>query len=163
MRLLLIRHAIAMPHGTPGISDDERPLTADGERRFRQAARGLTRIMKRPDVLLTSPLPRAVQTAEVAAAAWGKIKPQEAPPLATGNFDGLAALLAELPAEARVAAVGHEPHLSALLARLLGSGHEDRFTFRKGGVALVELDGPLSKGGQLLWFLPPRILRELAD
>ena len=63
MKLLLIRHATAVPSGTPGIPDDERPLTAKGKKKFRLAARGLARIVRRPDALLTSPLPRALETA----------------------------------------------------------------------------------------------------
>src|SRR5689334_20404045 len=125
MRLLLIRHAIAMPHGTPGTSDEARPLTREGEKRFKRAARGLAAVCKRPDLLLTSPLPRAAQTAAIAAAAWGRVKPQDAPPLANGDFDGLAALLEDVAADATVAAVGHEPHLSALLSRLIGGSHDD--------------------------------------
>ena len=62
MRLLIIRHAIAVPRGTPGIPDDERPLTPAGRKRFQTAARGLARVARRPDVLLTSPLPRALAT-----------------------------------------------------------------------------------------------------
>jgi phosphohistidine phosphatase SixA len=61
-----------------------------------------------------------------------------------------------------VAIVGHEPHLSVLLARLVGSSHAERVTFRKGGAALVELPGRLDEGGALVWFLPPKILRRLA-
>ena len=59
MRLLLIRHAIAVPRGTPDVPDDERPLTKRGVTRFRSAARGLAEAVARPDVLLTSPLLRA--------------------------------------------------------------------------------------------------------
>jgi phosphohistidine phosphatase SixA len=57
--------------------------------------------------------------------------------------------------------VGHEPHLSDLLARLLGGAAPERLTFRKGGVALVELPGALAEGGRLVWYLRPRILRQL--
>ena len=69
MRLLIIRHAAAVERGTPGLGDDDRPLTPKGKSRFRAAAKGLARIVARPDVLLTSPLPRARQTAEIAARA----------------------------------------------------------------------------------------------
>jgi phosphohistidine phosphatase SixA len=58
--------------------------------------------------------------------------------------------------------VGHEPGLSALLARLLDADDPDRLTFKKGGAALVELAGKPAEGGTLLWYLPPRLLRELA-
>jgi phosphohistidine phosphatase len=162
MQLLLIRHAIALPRGTPDIPDDERPLTPEGVKKFEQAARGLASIVSRPDALWTSPLLRARHTAEIAATVWKKLAARELPALADGDFGGLAAALAELPADATAAAVGHEPHLSELLARLLGSKRAECLTFRKGGAALVELPGALAQGGTLLWFLPPKLLRRLA-
>jgi phosphohistidine phosphatase len=161
MQLLIIRHAIAVDRGTPGIPDEERPLTPEGEEKFREAAKGLARIVDRPDALLTSPLRRAKQTASIAAAAWGRIEPVEASALAGGSFEEQAAVLDRHPPDATVAVVGHEPHVSALLARLLGSRHDDRLAFKKGGAALVEVPGRLAGGGQLAWFLPPKVLRRL--
>lgn len=160
MRLLIIRHAIAA-RGTPGMSDDERPLTRKGKRRFRQAARGLARLAPRPDALLTSPLLRAVKTAEIAGRAWGRLKPKEEPALGGENVARILAVVAAHPKEATVAVVGHEPQLSALLARLVGSSGTERFVFRKGGAALVDLPGSPAHGGRLLWFVSPRILRGL--
>src|SRR5712691_11683136 len=121
MRPILIRHATAVPRGTPDIPDDERPLTKRGERRFRRAAAGLARVARRPDVLLTSPLPRAHRTAVLAAKAWGKLEPVETPALAGGTFEDVAAALGRYPEDATIALVGHEPQLSELLARLVGS------------------------------------------
>src|SRR5574341_104412 len=100
MRLLVIRHAIAVPRGTPGIADDDRPLTPRGRRRFQKAARGLARIAARPDVLLTSPLLRARSTAELAAKAWGRIKPTLEPTLAGDSLPELLATLSAHPADA---------------------------------------------------------------
>jgi phosphohistidine phosphatase len=162
MHLLIIRHAIAVSRGTPGIPDDERALTPRGRRRFRRAARGLTRIVGRPDALLTSPLLRALETAEIAARAWGRVKPTIEPALAQGNPARVLAALAAWPAQATVAVVGHEPYLSGLLATLLGGAETDHLTFRKGGAALLELSGQPPEGGRLLWFLPPKLLRRLA-
>jgi phosphohistidine phosphatase len=161
MRLLIIRHAIAVPRGTPGIPDADRPLTPEGEKKFQRAARGLARLLDRPDALLTSPLRRALQTAEIAAAAFGQIRPRETPALAGGSFEDLARALAEHPAKATIAVVGHEPHLSALLARLLGTQKDERLTFRKGGAALLDLPGGPAEGGHLVFYLPPKILRAL--
>ena len=93
MRLIIVRHAIAVERGTPGIPDDERPLTPAGEKKFRQAARGLARIAPPPSRLLTSPLPRARRTAELAAKAWGAAAPEPKQALAGGDFDDLATLL----------------------------------------------------------------------
>ncbi len=162
MRLLIIRHAVAVARGTPDIPDDERALTPTGEKRFRQAARGLAGIVRRPDAILTSPLPRALRTAEIAAKAWGKIKPRTEPALATGDIDQVLAILAACPTEATVAVVGHEPDVSALLARLLGSSESHRLSFRKGGAALVDVPGSPAHGGRLVWYLGPRILRGLS-
>jgi len=161
MRVLIIRHAIAVPRGTPGIPDDERPLTPAGRKRFQTAARGLARVARRPDVLLTSPLPRALATAEIAAAAWGRVRPRKAPALATGSVKRVLTVLTAQPADATVAVVGHEPSLSALLAHLVSASRSERLTFRKGGAALVELAESPAKGGRLLWYLPPKILRRL--
>jgi phosphohistidine phosphatase len=161
MRLLIVRHAIAVPSGTPGIPDDERPLTPEGEERFRRAARGLAIVAPRPDVLLTSPLPRARRTAVLLARAWRAIKPQNEEALAGGSSSDLAALLNEHRGLDRVAIVGHEPGLSSLLASLLGTPHDERLTFKKGGAALVEVPGPVEEGAALLWYLTPRVLRGL--
>ena len=161
MRLLIIRHAEAVPRGTPGIRDEERPLTTEGRSQFRAAARGISRLVDRPQAVLTSPWLRAKQTAAIVARAWDRIEPKEAPALAGGSFEDQAALLDGFPREATVAIVGHEPHLSSLLARLLGARAGDRLGLKKGAIALVEVPGRLAEGGSLLLFLPPKVLRKL--
>ena len=161
MELLIVRHAAAVPHGTPGIPDDERPLTPQGEERFREAAAGLAGLLRCPDAILTSPLPRARRTAEIAAEAWQAPGVEDAPALASGRFEDLAKALSRFSGDALVAVFGHEPHVSSLLGRLIG-GHGESLPFKKGAAALVELPGPLTQGGSLVWFLPPRVLRDLA-
>jgi phosphohistidine phosphatase len=143
--------------------DEERPLTPEGEKKFQQAARGLARVAGRPDALLTSPWLRALRTAEIAAEAWGAISPKKTEALAGGTFEALCAALAAYRGEKTVVLVGHEPSLSALLGRLLGTRQDERLTFRKGGAALVEIPGKPEEGGRLVWYLPPRILRELGS
>lgn len=162
MRLLIIRHATAVPSGTPGVAEDARPLTPRGRARFRVAARGLARIAHRPDVLLTSPLPRAHATAEIAARAFRRLEPVVEPALAHGSVAEVVAALARQPADALVAIVGHEPVVSGLLARLLGADDGGRLPFKKGGAALVDLPDGARGSGRLIWFLKPRILRTLA-
>jgi phosphohistidine phosphatase len=161
MRLLIVRHAIAVARGTPGIADADRPLTPEGRQKFAEAAAGLARLLDPPDVLLTSPWLRARQTAEIAAAAWGKVKPQEAEALAGGSFPELAKVLDACPDSATVAVFGHEPQVSDLLGRLVGTRASERLAFKKGGAALVEVRGSLADGGDLAWFLPPKVLRKL--
>jgi phosphohistidine phosphatase len=161
MRLLLIRHAAAVPGGTPGLADDDRPLTPRGRARFERAARGLARILDRPDVLLTSPLPRARATAEIAARAFGRLEPVVEPVLAHGTLAAIVAAVARQPEAATVALVGHEPTLGSLLARLVEGGDGARFAFKKGGAALVDLPSGPRAPGRLIWFVKPRILRTL--
>ena len=159
MRLLIVRHAIAVSRETPGMSDEERPLTAEGRRKFRRVAGGVAKLVRRPDALLTSPMLRARQTADLLAAAWKHLEPQPEESLATGDFAGLEAVLARYRPEQLVAIVGHEPHLSGLLAHIVDARAPDRFAFRKGGSAMVELKGALSEGGLLHWFARPRMFR----
>jgi phosphohistidine phosphatase len=163
MRLLMLRHAVAVERGTPGVADPDRPLTPEGERKFKKAARGLVRVAPRPEAILSSPLPRAWRTAEIAASAWGRVTPEKTPALLGDSLVALAQALAPHGALATVALVGHEPHLSGVLAELLGSGTAERLAFRKGGAALVDLPAGLTEGGTLVWFLTPKLLRALGE
>ena len=160
MQLLIIRHAIAV-EPAPGLADEERTLTEEGVTRFRDAARGLAAVLDPPDVLLTSPWLRAVQTAEIAASAWGKVSPKTTNALGGGRVEHVLKILDGYRGKKLVAVVGHEPQLSALLARLLGAPEASRFAFKKGGAALVDLSGDVREGGSLVWSMPPRLLRAL--
>jgi phosphohistidine phosphatase len=168
MKLLIIRHAIATSRNESDVPDEERPLTGRGRRRFRKAADGLARIVDRPQALLTSPLRRAVETAEIAAKAWGRIQPVEEPALAGSDLDAVLSAVrarAEDSGEAEdatVVLIGHEPSVSALVARLIGGTRAERLEFRKGGAALVDLSGAPAEGGRLIWYLSPRVLRALS-
>ncbi len=162
MKLLLVRHAAAVPRGTAGVSDDERPLTSSGKIKFRVAAAGLARVVRRPDVLLTSPLSRARATAEIVARAFKHLQPRLEPALADESVDGVLLALKAQPLAATVALIGHEPGLSALLARLVGAARGPQVIFDKGGAALVDLSDRPTDGGRLIWFLPSRILRLIA-
>ena len=154
MRVLVIRHAHAAQQ-TPGIPDAERPLTAEGERGFRAAARGLARLV-RPDVLLTSPLRRARQTAAIAAAAWGAIEATPAPALASGDVAAILETLEMHPLDATVAMVGHEPTVSALVSQLTPAVREvpsrEPISFTPGAAALLEVSSLVGRSGRLLWF-----------
>jgi phosphohistidine phosphatase len=163
MELLIVRHGIAVERGTGGYEDDDRPLTEEGVKKFQKAARGLARLLDRPGVILTSPLLRAHRTAEIAAEAWGGAPLTVAPALAGGSFKEVAAVLASHKAAESIALFGHEPDVSSMVARLLGTPHGERLEFKKGGAALLELDGGLEGGGRLVWFLPPKVLRELGE
>jgi phosphohistidine phosphatase len=157
VELFLIRHAIAAPV-TEGGSDAERPLTDEGRKRFARQVRGLERIGVRLDRVLHSPWTRAVQTAELLHRILDGESAVE-PGLAREPDAELAALLAR---GERVAAVGHEPWMSELLALLVTGNktHAERFRFKKGQVAWLEGEAK-GRGMQLVASLPPRVLRRL--
>jgi phosphohistidine phosphatase len=161
MHLLLIRHAIAAPLGEPAKRDEDRPLTELGKRRFKVVAQALPDLAPRPEAILTSPLLRARQTAEIVAKAWGGPEPVEEPALVDGDWEAICSALDRVGNGDGVALIGHEPWLSRVTARLLDASSASAFDFRKGGVALIEVEQPRAGQGKLLWFIPPRVFRKL--
>ena len=162
-RLSLLRHGLAVPHGTEGFEDDDRPLTERGERRARQVARGLKRLGLKLDRIVTSPLPRASRTAEIVAdvldAAY-LIEESDAlrPGAAT---ESIRDWLAGRP-ERRVMLVGHNPNLSELLALLVtGRAKPVLCELRKAGFAALR-DDPSGRY-HVDWIARPRLVRRLSD
>jgi phosphohistidine phosphatase len=162
MELLIVRHAIAFARSARRWPDDaERPLSPQGEARARKAALGLKRITEHPAQVLVSPLRRAQQTAAILSQFAGWPKAVECAQLLPGAApEGLLALLARSRGS-RVAVIGHQPALGRLLAACLPGGvGAAAFEFRKMGVALLAFQGAARGGrGELIWLLPPRILR----
>jgi phosphohistidine phosphatase len=165
LELYIIRHARA-GHADPAVwpDDAERPLTEDGISRFREAARGLRRLVPTVDVVLSSGFARAWQTAELLheVARWPE--PTRCAELEVGRTPASAAAVLADRTERSVAVVGHEPHLSRL-ASLLCAGSEDevRLELKKGAVAFLGVDGTPGPGTALLhWAVPPKILSGLA-
>lgn len=136
-------------------SDDARELTADGAAALRRAAALWQRLNLRPDVVISSPLPRAVQTAELLVDGVGLAdRPIVDARLAPGaGWSDLAQAMASYPDARRVMFVGHEPDLSRAVALLTGASS---IRLRKGGVACVEFPGvPEPGAGELAWLLDP--------
>jgi phosphohistidine phosphatase len=162
--LILVRHAIAFERNQRRWPDDKlRPLTPAGRAKFRRAATGLAQWLSRPNRLLTSPLVRARQTADVLreTARWPKAI--EAPELAPGAGTSSALAMLRKQKATRIAVVGHEPDLSALLMACIAPGGAGvAITFKKGGVACVQFARDVRAGaGTLLAFIPPRALRRM--
>ncbi len=160
-QLCLLRHAIAEERSLRWPDDGLRPLTEEGADRMREAAAGLW-VLFAPDVILTSPLVRAHQTAAIVGESRPSVRLLECDALASGDDVGLLEAVAACGA-ARVVAVGHEPHLSTTLSNLL-TGDSDAVAslFRKGAAALVTFaarPGPGAAG--LEWLLQPSALRAI--
>ncbi len=164
MRLLVIRHAIAVDRQEYAHADDAtRPLTAEGRAKMERAAEGLRQLVEDIALLASSPLKRAFDTATIVARAYGDLKVERVPELAPGApLDRVIGWLAGLAVNGTSAIVGHEPDLSRLVSALLSGADRPFLEFRKGAACLIEFPGRVERGaGVLDWFLGPKHLRRL--
>lgn len=160
--LYLIRHGVAAERGENFPDDSKRPLTNEGVQKLRKEAKALAALDIVLDVILTSPLVRARQTAEVVAAAF-----RNAPPVMTmaslapgSSHNAIIEELAKQHRRHRIAMVGHEPGLGELGGRLIGGRRP--LEFKKGAVCRIDVAAlPPTGPGQLRWFLTPRIMRKI--
>jgi phosphohistidine phosphatase len=162
MRLYVVRHGVAETEARAG-GDEARRLTAAGRAKVRKIARGLRALCVTVDALLTSPLPRAAETAAILAEQGTFPLPVDLPALATGTAPlGTLRALAPYAARGDVMIVGHEPGLSRLVPVLLtGSPDGLAIELRKGGVVALELDRLAPGRATLLWLGTPRALRRV--
>lgn len=166
-----MRHGIAADLGVGGVVlDADRPLTPEGRSRMQVAAEGMRRLELKFNLIFTSTLLRARQTAEVVADVLElqhKVKTLEslAPGCALiGAETGRAELFIEMGAYSfeRVLLVGHQPDLSELTSFLLTSNRNLNVEFKKGGLCAIEMTSIPPRGpGLLQWILTPRQLREI--
>jgi len=167
MDLLIVRHGRA---GSPadfaksGMSDDLRPLTVEGRKRMRDNAEGLKAMVGSLAAIGNSPLVRAVETAQIVAKAFGKVKVEEVPDLAPGGKrERVLKWIAQHSASATIAVVGHEPTLSALATWLVSGLDQPFFELKKGGACCVRFEDKVAAGaGELEWLMTPRQLRQMA-
>jgi phosphohistidine phosphatase len=163
LELYLVRHGIAEDRGEDWPDDSKRPLTSSGIVKLRKEARGLVALGVTFDQIITSPLVRTRQTADVLAEVL-KGKPPIATSDALAPAGTPAAVIQEIGRHARkprIALVGHEPNLGELAAQLLGA--KAPLEFKKGGICRIDFDVPPPKGvGALRWFVTPKMLRSLA-
>jgi phosphohistidine phosphatase len=167
--LYLVRHAPAFQKDHDRWpKDSERPLTPEGEKEFRLAARGLTRIVPRADVILSSPARRAWHTAQILSEldSWPapKLLPVVAASRRRASPEKATLALGDYAEVKSVAVVGHKPRLQELAAYLLtGEGDALEIKIRKGGVMCIRFDGaPAPRTGKLRWLLTPKALLFLA-
>jgi phosphohistidine phosphatase len=161
--LYLVRHAIAEERGDKWPDDTRRPLTEKGIARMREAIAGLDTLEAGIEIVLTSPLVRARQTADLLV---DGLKPKPAldvlPSLAPGEAPAkVAEALGAHAGRQAIALVGHEPGLGELGAWLIGANAP--VIFKKGGVCRIDVASlPPERYGQLAWLALPKMLRTLA-
>jgi phosphohistidine phosphatase len=164
MDCVLLRHGIAVERDEWEGAEADRPLTERGAKRVAQVAAGLIRLGVQPTHVLSSPLIRAIETAEIAHRSLrvrsavqivDELLP-DAPP------DRLLSIFHDLPPEACVLCIGHEPHLGMAASVMLSGRATASFPMKKAGACLIELPIPAKPGrGLLRWWMTPSQLRSM--
>ena len=162
LELYLIRHGIAAERGEEFPDDSKRPLTSEGIVRLRKEAKAIEGLGVSFDQILSSPLVRARQTADVFAEEL-KAKPPIANTDALTPAGSPGAVIQELGKhmrKARIALVGHEPNMGELAAYLIGA--KVPLPFKKGAICRIDFSVFPPKGkGELCWFVTPKMLRKI--
>ena len=168
MKLLVVRHGAAMDReefARTEQSDDLRPLTDEGKAEMKSVAAGLRAEVEKLDVLATSRLVRARQTAEIIAEAYGLGDPEISDSLVPGApLEEFTQWCSALGDKKVIAVVGHEPHLSRLVTWLLAGRSESRIRLKKAGACLLEFESqPERDSGILNWLVTPRQLTTISE
>ena len=161
--LYLVRHAIAMERGEKWPDDAKRPLSHAGAARMRRAVKGLGALDVTIGVVLTSPLVRAVQTAELLVRG---VLPHPELVTLSALAPGVAPArvieaLAPYHKTVGLALVGHEPGIGELAAWILGA--RAPLPFKKGAICRIDVPAWPPRHGTLVWFATPRMLRALGE
>lgn len=155
MKLYFLRHGQANWENWTK-ADEERPLTKKGVKEVHAVANALRKLQVHPNVILTSPLPRAWETANIVSQEL-QVEYETSPLLSPGfDLNGLRQLLNEHN-DRDILFVGHEPDFSRLVAALTGGN----VRMSKAGIARVDLEDGANLVGQLIWLVPPKVLKEI--
>jgi phosphohistidine phosphatase len=167
MRLYIVRHAIASPHGTPGVKDEDRALTHEGVQKMREAAAGLRTLGYLPEIILSSPLLRARQTAELLLEIFGKgIEFKITPLLAPGG--SRQELYREIDLYYKkltsLMLVGHQPSLGEIAGEIAWGSPDCYIELKKGGTCAIDLESVRGvPKGKLVSLLTTSILRKIVE
>ncbi len=162
MDLYIVRHGIAIDRDDPKCPPDpERYLTEDGIKKTRQVAKGVAGLGITPDLFLSSPYVRAMQTAEIVANAlsYAKSKIRQTDLLLAGAEPSL--FFRELAKDKHSSTVfcfGHAPQLDELIAAAFASRHH-LTALKKAGIAALKLKRISPPSAEFLWLATPKLLR----
>jgi phosphohistidine phosphatase len=157
MKCYFLRHGLAVEPDEWSGSDFDRPLTDEGQARMARAAKTMSVLGLGIDVIVTSPLVRAKQTATIVAK---ELKLQdrlvEDERMGVGFGPGpLAAVLADHHKADAIMLVGHEPSMSRTVGQLVGGASIE---LKKGSLACVDVPDPSILQGELIWLIPAKFL-----
>jgi phosphohistidine phosphatase len=164
MLVYLLRHAIAVERGTAAYPNDDRPLTEQGKEKMSKAAKGMAKLIPSIDLILSSPMIRAHDTAKIAARALrAENKLEMCTELAPGGpLKNLMIHLAKYRSLQSIMLVGHQPDLGYVAGVLLGS-EGATVEFKKGSLCCIEIATLSSRSkGKILWHLQPKQLRSIS-
>ena len=167
MNIYLLRHGIAAPLGQENqFQDEERALTSEGILKMRKAAQGLKRLGVTFDMIVSSPLVRARQSADIVAdvlrfreaiSLWEDLEP-------SGSPEGVAQRLAELRERDSVLLAGHQPSIGCLASYLISRNPKVSLPFKKGAIFCVGVtEVPPQQPAELQWMLTSKMLRQIAE
>jgi|SRR5579864_470653 len=161
MIIYFVRHASAGERVLNPKKDEKRPLDADGIEQCGYVGRALAALNVQPDVIISSPLKRATQTASLIGNEIGyegklqletAMKPE-------ASFAEFHRMLDKYARQEAIMVVGHNPSITEFLARLITrSGTEALLEFKKGAVARAET---VRRAARLNWFLTPKLARAI--
>ncbi|MFZ0184176.1 MAG: phosphohistidine phosphatase SixA [Nitrosotalea sp.] len=163
MDLLVLRHGDAGKR-SPSSGDFKRTLTSEGRQEIVDLSNGLKFLEVKLDYILTSPLLRAKNTAELVAKSLkykGKIEELNALKPEGSRLEFYSAL-SKLKRESVVLVVGHEPYLSQMISESI-SQSDCRIDLKKAGLARIRILAILPKlKGDLRWLLTPKLLKKIS-
>jgi phosphohistidine phosphatase len=159
MDLYVLRHGEAGKSVPVSSKDFERKLTESGRKRIESIGKSLKERKIDFDSILTSPLPRAKETASIVAKVLGfeerleecnELKPE-------GNRLELYKKLAKMKSQSSVLVVGHEPYLTILIGDIISGNPNSHISLKKGGLAKISIEAFLPRiSGELKWLLTPK-------
>lgn len=166
MLLYIVRHGIAVDVGENNVSsDEERMLSVEGIHRTKMVAKGLLSMGIRPERIISSPLCRAFETAEIIEKELKRdIRIETLEPLSPdGSIEQTTKWLAQQQPEAMLL-VGHMPNLNRLASRLLVGDNSLNLLFKKAAACCISFPGTITPGsGGLEWLIQPKQLRHLGS
>ncbi|HLQ06326.1 MAG TPA: phosphohistidine phosphatase SixA [Nitrososphaerales archaeon] len=169
MEIYLLRHGEAGQRVPVASRDLERALTAAGKEEIEEIGEAMAEMEYEFDVIATSPVKRAKDTASLVNKAlkrksgveeWAELSPE-------GDREALYRRLAKLRPGSIVMCVGHEPYLTAAISEIAGKGNGEssgfRIALKKGGMARLSVAGFSPRiSGELRWLLTPKQIRKMA-
>ena len=156
MRVFFLRHGLAGDRADWHGDDFDRPLTHDGMKRMEREAKTIAELDLELDVIVTSPLVRAKQTAEIVAKRLDLRDVLVDDPSVGHGFSvaALRMILDKHRAAEAIMLVGHEPSMSQVIGDVLGGASVE---MKKGALACLDIE-PSTMRGELIWLLPPKML-----